>query len=122
MVHIHRFASLCSFSEVAIGGTIPATEKCRAFIKDLHPKQILNMQVTIPFYQVQFQYETVRGNLRTGEKYFFANSGEHPDIDLEIEMKLKDWVSEENFRRPYRAISNVTILDIRRIAYAHLTL
>lgn len=121
-MHIHEFADHCGFSEVAIGGTIPATGKYRQFIKKLHPKQILNMQITIPFYQVRFQYQTIRGNLRTGEKYFFANYGEHPDIDLEIEMQLEEWVKNENFKRPYRAMSNVTILDVRQVAYAQLTL
>lgn len=39
-----------------------------------------------------------------------------------IEMKLEDWVREENERRSYHAISNVNILDITRIAYATLAL
>lgn len=121
-MHIHEFADCCEFSEVAIGGTLPATQEYRHFLKNLHPKQILNMQILIPFYEVQFQYETIRGNLRTGKKYFFANNGEHENIDLEIEMKLEDWVQDENRRRPYRAISNVNILDIRRVAYADLAL
>lgn len=121
-MHIHEFAGCCEFSEAAIGGTLPATQEYRAFLKKLHPKQILNMQITIPFYEVRFQYETIRGNLRTGKKYFFANYGEHEDIDLEIEMKLEDWVEEENSRRPYRAISNVTILGVRCLAYAKLAL
>jgi Uma2 family endonuclease len=55
-------------------------------------------------------------------KIFFASNGEHEDIDLEIGMKLEDWVEDENRRKPYRAISNVTILDIRRVAYAKLAL
>lgn len=37
-------------------------------------------------------------------------------------MKLEDWVEDENRRKPYRAIFNVTILDIRRVAYAKLAL
>lgn len=37
-------------------------------------------------------------------------------------MKLEDWVEDENRRKSYRAISNVTILDIRRVAYAKLAL
>lgn len=119
-MHIHKFADCCHFSEVAIGGTLPATEEYREFIKKLHPKQILNMQITIPFYEVRFQYETIRGNVRAGKKYFFANSGEHEEIEMEIAMELEDWVEEENRKKPYRAWSNVTILDIRRVAYAQL--
>ena len=81
-MHIHEFADCCEFSEVAIGGTLPATQEYSNFLKNLHPKQILNMQILIPLYEVQFQYETIRGNLRTGKKYFFANNVEHENIDL----------------------------------------
>lgn len=79
----------------AIEGTIPATQEYRDFVKNLHSKQILNMQVIIPFYEVRFQYETIRKNLRTGKKYFFASNGEHEDIDLEIGMKLENSVDYE---------------------------
>lgn len=37
-------------------------------------------------------------------------------------MKLKDWFEDENRERPYRAVSNVEILDIDRVAYATLPL
>lgn len=121
-MHIHAFADCCEFVQEAIGGTLPATEEYRHFLKKLHPKQLLNQQLLIPFYEVRFQYETIRGNLRIGKKYFFANNGEHENMDLEIEMKLEDWVKEENRRRPYRAIANVSILDMRRVAYAKLAL
>lgn len=121
-MHIHEFADHCTFCEVAIGGTLPATEEYRAMLKKLHPKQILNAQLTIPLYRVRYNYETVRGNCRTGEKFFFSLSGEHDDFDLEIEMKLEDWVSDENQARAFRAISNVQILDIDRVAYATLAL
>lgn len=94
-VHIHEFADCCEFAQEAIGGTIPATQEYRDFVKNLHSKQILNMQVIIPFYEVRFQYETIRKNLRTGKKYFFASNGEHEDIDLEIGMKLENSVDYE---------------------------
>ena len=46
-MHIHELADHCTFSEVAIGGTLPATEEYRAFLKRLHPKQILNMRISV---------------------------------------------------------------------------
>ena len=94
-MHIHEFADCCEFAQEAIGGTIPATQEYRDFVKNLHSKQILNMQVIIPFYEVRFQYETIRKNLRTGKKHFFASNGEHEDIDLEIGMKLENSVDYE---------------------------
>ena len=111
-------ADCCTFSEVAVGGTPPATENYRAFLKKLHPKQILNMQITIPLYRVRYSYMTRRGNIRQSEKFFFATAGEHEELALEVEMKLKDWFEDENRARPYRAVSNVEILDIDRVAYA----
>ena len=53
-MHIHELADYCTFSEVAIGGTLPATEEYRTFLKKLHPKQILNMQITLPLYRVRY--------------------------------------------------------------------
>ena len=53
---------------------------------------------------------------------FFATAGEHEELHLEVEMKLKDWFEDENRERPYRAVSNVEILDIGRVAYATLPL
>ncbi len=122
MMHIHELADHCTFSDVAIGGTLPATEEYRAFLKRLHPKQILNMRITIPLYRVHYSYTTQRGNIRQGEKFFFATAGEHEDIHFEVEMQLKDWFEDENRERPYRAVSNVEILDIDRVAYATLSL
>lgn len=113
-MHIHKRADHCTFSEAAIGGTLPATDEYRAFLKKLHPKQILNMRVTIPMYRVRYQYQTSRGNIRQGEKFFFALAGEYDDLVFEVEMKLKDWFENENRERPYRAVSNVEILDIDR--------
>ena len=117
-MHIHELADYCTCDEVAIGGTLPAAEEYRAFLKRLHPKQMLNMRITIPLYRVRYSYTTRRGNTRQSEKFFFATAGEHEELSLEVEMKLKDWFEDENRERPYRAVSNVEILDIDRVAYA----
>ena len=121
-MHIHEFADHCTFSEIAIGGTLPATKYYRDFLKKLHPKQILNSSMVIPLYKVEYGYMTTRSNVRQGEKYFFALEGEHEDIRLQVEIALQDWIDKENKEKPYRAISNVTILDVKRVAYATLAL
>lgn len=121
-MHIHEFADQCTFSEAAIGGTIPATEQYRTMLKKLHPKQILNSRLCIPLYVIRYSYLTKRGNYRTSEKYYFSMAGEYDDLDIEMEIRLKDWVTDENRAKPYRAISNVQILDVKRVAYATLTL
>ena len=120
-MHIHKFADLCEFSEIGVNGTFEETQKYRQFLKNLHPRQILNMQISLALYQVVYSYTTIRGNYREGKKYFFANLGEHEELDIEIYIKVSDWIDEENRLRPYRAVSNVEILDISRVAYAILT-
>jgi len=47
---------------------------------------------------------------------------DHEDFDIEAEIILSDWVSNFNKVHPYRQISNVKILEIRRIAYAEIPL
>lgn len=121
-MHIHQFADCCDFAEAAVGGTLPATQEYRRFLKQLHPKQILNNRLTIPLYRIEYSYMTKRGNIRKAEKYFFSIHGEHREIMMETEMQLQDWIDKENRDKPYRAISNVTILDIDRVAYATLSL
>ena len=81
-MHIHEFADCCEFAKEAIGGTILATQEYRDFVKNLHPKQILNMQIIIPFYEVRFQYETIRRNLRTGKNIF---------LRAMVSMKILIW-------------------------------
>lgn len=119
-MHIHEYADLARFDERAIGGTLEKTKKYREFIKKLHPTQMLTRRLTAPFYEVEYSYMTVRDNIKKKKKYVLLRM-EHDDLDLEIEMMLKDWVEEHNCKYPYRKISNVDILEIRLIAYASIT-
>lgn len=116
-MHLHKFADMACFDEVAVGGTLPETEFYRNFFKKLHPAQFLNSQIRIPVYEVTYSYKTIRGNYRVGRKYMFLRV-EHEDITLEVEMALRDWVEDLNREKPYRKISNVEILDIKPIVYA----
>ena len=50
-MHIHKFSDMVTFDEIAIGGTLPATEEYRSFFKNLHPRQILTSRITAPIYE-----------------------------------------------------------------------
>lgn len=118
-MHIHKYADIAYFNEIGIGGTFPETEKYRELIKKLHPSQFLSGGIRAIFYEVTYSYTTIRGNVRTAKKYILLQL-EHEDYDMEIEMQLRDWVENHNAKRPYRKISNVTILEIKPMAYAGL--
>lgn len=120
-MHIHKFADLAVFDEKGIGGTLPATEEYREFIKKLHPAQFLTGRLTAPLLEIIYSYVTCRGNYRVARKYTLLRSI-HEDVDLEIDMELRDWADAQNKARPYRKISNVQILEINLIAYATISL
>ena len=98
---------------------LPATEEYREFIKRLHPSQFLSGGVRATLYEISYSYTTIRGNGRTAKKYTLMNP-DHEEAGIEIEMKLRDWVSSHNAKRPYRMISNVTILEIKPMAFANI--
>lgn len=115
----NEFTDLCTFSEVNTCGALPATREFQAMLKSLHPAQILNIELKMFLYKVSYSYFTVRHNYRKSTKYFFANPYD-VDIYLKVDIALRDWVEQENKSRPYRAISNVEILDLECVAYANL--
>lgn len=118
-MHIHKYADLACFQEIGIGGMVPATEEYREFIRKLHPAQFLSGGIRAVLYEVSYSYITIRGNPRTAKKYTLMNP-DHEEARIEIEMQLRDWVSNHNAKRPYRKISNVTILEIRPLAFANI--
>ena len=116
-MHLHKFADMVLFDEIAIGGTLPETELYREFFKKLHPAQFLNSEIRIPVYEITYSYLTMRENHRVGRKYMFLRL-EHDDVEMEIEMALNDWVEDLNREKAYRKIFNVRILEIKPIVYA----
>ena len=68
----------------------------------------------------QIEYLVKLGLFRLTKSIIYKNG--YDDLVFEVEMKLKDWFENENRERPYRAVSNVEILDIDRVAYATLPL
>ena len=80
--------------------------------------------------------ESITGYARNGE-YFFASAAQgqltlsthdqyallnpdHEEAYIEIEMQMSNWVENHNTKRPYRMISNVTILEIKPLAFANI--
>ena len=118
-MHIHKYADLACFQEIGIGGTLPATEEYREFIKKLHPSQFLSGGIRATLYEVSYSYMTIRGNGRTAKKYALLNP-DHEEAYIEIEMQMSNWVDNHNTKRPYRMISNVTILEIKPLAFANI--
>lgn len=117
-MYLRKLADVLLFQEVAINGTLPQTQYYREKLKEMHPMQMLSTKLTLPLYQIPFSYVTLRGNYRQAKKYAFFT--EHSEVDFEAELLLKDWILEENRRKPYRRISNVQILEVQKIAYGIL--
>ena len=118
-MHIHKYADIAYFDEIGIGGTFPETEKYRELIKKLHPSQFLSGGIRATLYEVSYSYMTIRGNGRTAKKYALLNP-DHEEAYIEIEMQMSNWVENHNAKRPYRMISNVTILEIKPLAFANI--
>ena len=97
-MHLHKLTDLLSFHEVAVGGTLPQTEYYREKLKRLHPMQMLSSNILLPLYEISFSYMTVRGNYRQAKKYAFL--AEYSEVDFEAELLLKDWIAEQNARKP----------------------
>ena len=89
-MHIHKYADLVCFQEIGIGGTLPATEEYREFIKKLHPSQFLSGGIRATLYEISYSYMTIRGNGRTAKKYALLNP-DHEEVCIEIEMQMSNW-------------------------------
>lgn len=124
-MHIGKILRQCVFrGPDAAGGFMADGSAILEQLKDMHPMQVINWSVLIPLYRVRYEYDTVRGNRRQGEKYFFGNVGGSDEYESEImaETYLSGWIESFNRRCPYREISNVQILEVNQIAEAYFTL
>lgn len=86
------------------------------FAHKIHPKQVVNKVGDIPitFYEVEYEYTTVRGNRRTGVKYFMYNTFS-PEVNME--RSLKEWVENFNEEYPERKLLNVKFLKSKCLGY-----
>lgn len=112
---INNFFANCRFVDPK---TNLANESIKNHLIDMHPTQWIGDKVIIKIYQVRYSYNTARGNYRIGSKYFMINEPfmEAGDFDYWADMYLHDWVEARNKKWPYKAISNVKILDVEPYA------
>ena len=89
-------------------------------LKKMHPLQMLSSNIVIPLFEISYSYTTIRGNHKKAKKYVFLQ--DHEEIDIEIELLMKDWVEDYNRQRPYRKISNVQILGIRILSFGSISI
>lgn len=74
----------------------------------IHPKQLISSEVKVPVWQIKYSYLTARNNEKTSIKYILAAES---DYDI-VEVEFWEYIKAINENLPYRAISNVEILDI----------
>lgn len=74
----------------------------------IHPKQLISSNVKIPVWRIKYSYLTARNNEKISTKYILAAEF---DYDI-VEPEFLEYIKEINDSMPYRAISNVEILDI----------
>lgn len=60
-------------------------------------------------YKITFEYDTKRNNHKSQERIISATAEENAKISFWI------WINSMNTDKPYRAMSNVKILDIEKI-------
>lgn len=103
------------------------TEQMQEELKDLHPSMIIGGGVVgLNMYKIEYSYTTKRGNRKTGTKYMLANALGMLDEEFEnsimVEGEFMNWVTNFNAKFPFRAISNVKILEITPYASANLSI
>lgn len=87
-------------------------------LKCCHPKQIINEEIPIPVWKVEYRYNTVRGNSKTAIKYLFLEESSWDMIDNEF----KNYIELMNEKRPERKLSNVEILDVEFMGKIYIPL
>mgnify|MGYP006896542036 FL=1 len=81
--------------------------KMKEFLQ-IHPKQLISSEVKVPVWRIKYSYLTTRNNEKTSTKYILAAES---DYDI-VEAEFWEYIKQVNESMPYRAISNVEILDI----------
>jgi hypothetical protein len=122
-MHPNKFFQEVKFGSIDGGwmGACDVTDEMHEKMQNIHPTQLLSSKIKIPFFKIQFSYQTVRGNYREHEKYMFVTSV-HEESDMEVEMNFNSWVEDYNRQYPHRKMLNVQILSIIPVANAILTI
>ena len=68
--------------------------------------KFVDCEMKFPIYKVTYSYKTARGNKKENDKYLIASD------ETDAKFRFLDYINEFNKEKPYRAISNVKILDV----------
>lgn len=68
--------------------------------------KFIDYEMKFLIYKVIYSYKTARGNKKENNKYLIASDG------TDAKFKFLDYINKFNKEKPYRAISNVKILDV----------
>jgi hypothetical protein len=107
-IHPHNFFKSIKYIDTVL--PINITEETKSSLKDIHPSQIIMMPITIIMYQIKYSYQTIRGNPHESMKIIYMQE-ENEDTYILAEMLFNDTITKLN-EKPYKAISNVKILEI----------
>jgi hypothetical protein len=120
-IHPFEFLQSAKFAECWFPADI--TELVKDELKDVHPSMFIGDNISFMLFKVTYSYSTNRGNFRKSCKYIFLNAYEGLDefeASIMAESRFQLWVDDFNIDYPFRAISNVQILEI--VPYANASL
>lgn len=86
--------------------------------KNCHPKQIINKEIPIPIWKINYSYNTIRNNQKIAIKYLILKED---GWDL-VENEFNNYIEVQNEKYPERKLSNVEILDTKFLGYIYLPL
>lgn len=105
--HPHDFFDMVEFASP--WGNYLISEEVRPVMTSINPLQLLTPRITVPIWEIHYEYDTVRNNHREATKYVFIS--EHEDSAMEAEMRFQFWVSDFNHQNKHRQLLNVKILS-----------
>ena len=73
--------------------------------KDFHMK-FIELEQRFNIYKIIYTYKTIRGNAKENHKYIIEKDS------TEAKFSFLKYIKDSNENKPYRAISNVKILDV----------
>lgn len=86
--------------------------------KECHPKQIIDSDIAIPVWKIEYRYITNRGNEKSAVKYLLRH---HADWDI-TGRDFHLYIDRFNEEHPERMLSNVKILDSYYLGKVYLKL
>ncbi len=120
-IHPAEFLDIAKFSDCTL--PIDITKDVKSELHDMHPSMFIGDRLTVCLFKVTYRYTTKRGNKRENYKILLTNDTIGLDAyesEIMVETKFQNWISDFNFAFPFKAISNVEILDIQPYCNANV--